>query len=370
MTLIMLFACLKNSSIRDLANSNLNHYCLFIFFFGISSIIYSTFNLYLHDLFGKYLVSVVGLWSTYILFKKGDAKVFIYALLCIGLFDAVVTIFQFMGLNAYAKITEFLHIYPDSDFEELLSEKSESFITYSIPGLVGATSNGPLLMVCGILSWIFLKDNKRTITILLSFFFLISVFLTQQRMALIGIILFDCFLLVKFIRRSNILLKFIMLFAVTVGLVYIAQYAISFSEAVGMRYSILALDSTNRDYVYDSAFKYIADNPIFANIYDFRLESGYSPHNLFLNAYIFGGIGTFITILILLISQIKAVWHYFFGKASVSNVLLLIMISAYFAYTFNGLTHNESIITGNTLIWCLWGGIVAMLKEEKSNSTL
>ena len=173
---------------------------------------------------------------------------------------------------------------------------------------------------------------------------------------------------IKLFSNVNIFLKFISLFAATACLAYFVRYAISFSEVAGMRYSTLVMDSTNRDYVYTAAFKYIADNPIFSNIYDFRQKNGFSPHNLFLNAYIYGGIGTFITILALLISQIKSVWHYFLGKLSLSNVALFIMICAYFACTFNGLTHNESIITGNTLIWCLWGGIVAMLKEEKSNS--
>ena len=71
---------------------------------------------------------------------------------------------------------------------------------------------------------------------------------------------------------------------------------------------------------------------------------------------------------VILIAQVKSFFKYFRRKEFSQYWIFLVVACAYFGFTMNSMTHNESIITGNVILWSLWGAAFALLQEFKYES--
>lgn len=96
---------------------------------------------------------------------------------------------------------------------------------------------------------------------------------------------------------------------------------VDYSNQNDMRYSSVGIDGTGREDIYKHAIKYIESNLFLANIFDFRNRFGYSPHMLFYNMIIYGGLGGFVCVVVALSIHIKASIIAIFKPLCVENLI-------------------------------------------------
>ncbi len=365
MALAMFFVCIKVENGFKL-NMISYLYLLFAFIFGISSLLAGTVSQYIHQLVGFYLVAIIACKSTSLLpqYDSRFIPVFFYTLLGIGFVNTMVTISQFLNLHWYESFINTLGILSEDKFEERKDLFANSdYVVLSIPGIFGTVTNGYYSLVCVVLSFYVHIYKRKLWTILLPLFFLLGLFLCQQRVSFVVACLMSTFLYYKVSGLYCARIRIVMRLLLVVILFFVANELVQFSNEYGLRYSSLGVSTTGRDVIYKNAQKYILSTPLFSNIYEYIELTGGMPHNLFLNAYMFGGIGSFFIIIFILFYQLKQILNVLLNPLSLYNYPYYLLGMAYVGFTINSLTHNESIVTGSTLLWLVWGGFVASKKQ-------
>lgn len=362
MTFIMLVACLMENknyykSVKIYNFNTLILFSVFLLNFAWSSLLSGFQNEFFHDLIGYYFVSLVAWEATSIMvWKEKGVKTLMKVFLIIGAFDAMVTILQLMGINYYEPIIKVLGINTGDAYDDLLH--GEQMYGFSLPGIFeNAVNNGYFLAINTVLSLYYYFTKNKIGYIALPLFFLIGVFCCQQRTAFYSSV--AILIMLFFIHQKNSFSKNKLMGIILVVIVaYLALSLFSLSESYGMRYANNSFEENSRNEIFEYAQKYIVMNPIFANIFEFRKISPQSPHNLFLNAYIYGGLISFICSMIILFIQGKYIYYSMKMKLSnPSNINYLIIGGGLLVYTLNSLTHNSSFITGDMVCWMLWGAL-------------
>lgn len=110
-------------------------------------------------------------------------------------------------------------------------------------------------------------------------------------------------------------------------------------------------------------FEFISNNFLFGGMSSFLKQYTIHPHCILLNAFVETGIFGFIITLILYSKQIFCAYN----LTKISGASLVIY--AFIAYTLNSLLHNDSIITGDAIVWILWG-MVLCYKFRYTNSSV
>ena len=108
--------------------------------------------------------------------------------------------------------------------------------------------------------------------------------------------------------------------------------------------------------IYNNAMSFIFKNPVFGGINYYFALGIKAPHNLFLNAYIYGGILGFSVLMTLIYKQCKLCVSEVLKRITYDNTIYIVFGLAYLAYTANGMLHNSSLATGDFMVWLLWGG--------------
>lgn len=354
--LIMLIFCFKKTS-RVLMDTSLKFFVVFSFIFGITSILHGFFSDYFRVLVGHYFVAIIGFWSTVIAYREGNVKDFFHAFVVLGMFNALITILQAFGNPLAMTISAF--------FSPIEVEKiSESFIdgdfaSFSLSGIFGATSNGYYLLVASIMSLFYIFNYKHILKFIPFAICFIGSFLCQQRTPFFVNCIFIVFFIIKIFNFLTAKYKVLLLIGVCISVVYLIPWFIEFSTQNDMRYSSLGSDSTGRDYIYQHAITYIDQNFVSANIFGFRKIYGFSPHMLIYNMFIYGGFLGFLCIAITLFIQLMKTIKVILMPLTKDNSLLFLASGAFLAFTANSITHNTSIVTGDVLVWVLWGYVIA-----------
>ena len=84
------------------------------------------------------------------------------------------------------------------------------------------------------------------------------------------------------------------------------------------------------------------------------------PHNIIFNAFVYGGIISFITICYILKLQFTTFCVIFQNIQLRNNIFFTTSICALVAFTINGFFHNQSIVTGELMPWILWSIIYSI----------
>jgi hypothetical protein len=121
------------------------------------------------------------------------------------------------------------------------------------------------------------------------------------------------------------------------------------------RFADVGFKDSAREKIYSQTIDYLMDHPIIGGVH--RLHAMYDmyPHNLFLLAFCYGGFFGGVAIMLILFWQIKPLWRVIRRKIADTNSVCFFTALAYLAYTLNSLLHNRSIVTGDEVIWMLWG---------------
>ena len=331
-------------------------YCIFIVFFFLSSLACGYLSNFIVTFLNYYFIAYVGWRATNIMIQRNvdSAKYIIYLILGIGLFDVIVTLSQ-MTFNVawYTPIESFFQFKVDEDIEEYAQYKT--YLTIPLTGVFGnAVKNGWYLAVCSVLSTIFIFKYKKVVLYVLPLFFLIGTFACQERSALAAAIIMLGVISLRLFNNFSFAKKVLLTIAIIAGVIYLGNYLINFSQVNGLRYTELGLDDTGRSDILEGFFSYLASNPILPNYYELIDHGGRPPHNILFNAFVYGGIASFIAIVSVLIIQAKSCVKIYFSPVFKDNYVVLITICAFAVFTINSFFHNQSIVTGELMPWLLW----------------
>lgn len=363
MTILMFLVCLFED--RHLFMDKwFGIYLIFIAGFAISSAWTGYLGNFLWYLAGFYFVAYVGYWASHILLKKYDgAKTVVTLLVIIGMIDASVTIGQFFNVSYLTDISSMLLLNIDTEFLDAINEGEEAY-GFSLPGiLLSDVYNGYFLLVIGILCLYYLKDGIRLLKLIPWFISIITSYMIQQRSAFYILLLISIFVFFKFMLSDRSRFKWLYMVALVLFLPFAIESLRVFLLEGQSRFSI-GMDSTNRDVIYRKSFDFIQENFIWGGRFKMRASGAAAAHNLFLNAWIYGGlIGVFV-IIWLFVKQCISAFKVFFQKVNNQRVFSFVFGMAFMGFTLNSMLHNASVVSGDFLIWILWGCFAASLQRE------
>ncbi len=184
-----------------------------------------------------------------------------------------------------------------------------------------------------------------------------SLIVIQQRMAFFLFVL----TFVAMLFSKNKLLT--VLFAIGLLIAYLLYGFDIGEEQLGR---LVDIEDKNRERLYANGYEYIFSHLWAGGRQEFMVLNRLSVHNIFFNAFMYGGVfGAAIIITIYMrmcVSSIKPILK------SLKNGITESVAFAYALLIYNiiSLTHNNSLLTGDPIIWVLYGLMLLSLKFEKN----
>ena len=341
-------------------------YLVFVFGFGLSSIVTGYLPPFISNLIGAYFVAYIGYWSTKLLVEKYDGlRFFVNLFVIVGLVNAIVTIGQYMYIPFTQVIPDILHTRMDRTFAEAV-EMERNLSGIAVPGLIGDdVYNGYFLMVSVIISLFYQKDGIKFIYLIPWAIFCIALYMNQERAAFFLALGFSVFILSRIISSGQgkeiVFQKIVLYVVVLIGLFVLVDFMLSGTT----RFS-LGFDGTNRASIYRKAFQYINDHIIFGGLYLMLDTLKLYPHNVLINAWIYGGFMGFVAIFVMLCKQAVQVLKLCFRRLTSLGISYLVVGLAFAAFTLNSFLHNASVVSGDIVVWLLWGAFLMSTSKKEA----
>ena len=185
-----------------------------------------------------------------------------------------------------------------------------------------------------------------------------SLIVIQQRMA---------FFLFIIVLAAVLYYKSKPLTVVMVGIIFVAYLLNGINVGEEQLGRLVDLDDKNRYILYSEGLEYVISHLWVGGRSEFMAAHSLSVHNVILNAFMYGGFFGAILIMIIYMrmcmKSLKIIIASFMGhstgKTSMFAYALLI-------YNIISLTHNNSLLTGDPIIWVLYGLMLLSLKFEKN----
>jgi hypothetical protein len=306
----------------------------------------------------------------------------------LGLANAVVTIGQTLGLPLADKIISFFQLsLPEKYVIQMEEDGSDGLaLMQTRPGLFNsAVYNGYFLMVSGIASLLFVVKNFRLLRVVPWLVIVLGCICVQERSPIFILTAFSAIVFYKtFVLKRFAIVVLLSLFVLSIHFVTNTVSSIlpqrietiSVYTPSGMtdedddpssdmmtnnsspirnnRLADLGFDDTGRSRIYEKVTDYLMDHPFMGGYHRLKRIYGYAPHNLFLNAFVYGGIVGGFAILLILIWQVPPLWRVLRKKINKTDPVCFFAGLTYVAFTLNSLLHNKSIVTGDEMVWMLW----------------
>lgn len=333
----------------------------------------------------NHIISVLS-FLTIVYLATSPKRIYIltWSIVASAVISAIFGIMQYFGFQWFWEISILLH--PNA---QLLLQNTNATLYGFIPGL--ALFSIPFsyhLIVSGCLIFPILASPEkfnillRRRATLVVFIITIAIILSNSRSALLGFILLYYLVIIKFSPKRYLKnkLKYIILF----GCLFMAVYSVSSriqSDQSGYTIKrILSLKDSQRVLTIRATIDYIKNsNLLLGNISSYFSHLGtaqeaslferlHTPHNLFLNAFVFYGLpGLLLTTLFLYQLSLILID---FGRNNKNLPFKLSWINSgatasILVFTFNSMFHNESFLSGSVLPWWSLGILVASQQQIK-----
>lgn len=363
MSVVMIVVCIKEGYLFFDKYAKL--YFGFVFFYLVACFSTGGFDIALRNLLSYYLVAFVGYQSTRMIISKyRGARFVLLSLLSIFFVDAVVTLIQMWQRPLSYIILDTLNITAaDELLERAELREMDTLAGLAVPGIVGSVLNGYVLAVSCALIFYNKSARLKFWNIILLMFFLVSVFVVQERTALFAAGFISILMIVKLVGSSEEKNKVKWIFFFIAIILIIVFGSPLFYDSIlddGFRYSesSFSIKEDARSHIWSEAWDFIQSTPV-GGIFYYTNTHIKMPHNFFLNAFIYGGIFGGLFLITLFVEQMIIVLKILIQKLSANNILSLVFAGAYLAYSINTMTHNSSLADGNLLVWLLWGAIIS-----------
>ena len=361
---IMFFVCLRVEGNKIWCDKLFGFYVVFVICYGISSLLTGYFSEFLLRLIGDYFVAYVGLWSIRLLISKNnDVEWFLYTIIFIGLFDGIVTALQFLGIPYLDTFLNRLHLVSYTPYLNIYQGSGEALLSRCVPGIFShPVLNAHALAATTVISTYIACKKNHILGIILTLLMIIFLFCTQQRTAFaIGLLSVLAIVIIS-ARQSK--LRFISIPALIIIFTYFGFLFYGFISKGDFRFSEIGMDSGGRDYIYKYCRDFIKANPL-GGINSFVAATGVYPHNLFFNAFIFGGwIGGTVIIGMVFFQLVQCYKSIINKHVDITEKILALAV---FSLIVNGITHNQSIVNGEIITWTIWGAFY-YTKQSMANT--
>lgn len=359
--ILMLVLCFAEGGVKF--DKFLKWYSVFLLFCLLSAVLSGFGSTFFSKFFGTYLASIVLYLSTKIIIEKYQAQVWVLNLIIsVACLNSIVAIGQFYKLPLALAIPDLLGILLEEDMIDYY-ERFEDFHGRYVGGLLGVVNSGYFLSSACVLSLCF---KWKKITFIKWLFFVINffaLFLVQQRSGFfVGAFSVTIYFIINSGRKHSTVLLYLLIFLVVA---FAWQYGANLFQYDEMRYSTQGLVDDNREAFADKGWEFFLNHPM-GGIYAFRLTGNHDPHNLFVNAYLYGGFLGGSLILCYILYQLSIIGRFVmesFYRNRYSSLLLGFGL-AYMNYTLNSLVHNLSLVYGEAMFFLLWGGVVSLYEIE------
>ncbi len=310
----------------------------------------------------EYLVSLlVKYWGCFLVFfytniyvKTLDnvKEVFILLILIVA-FNSVVNLLQFAENSYGLYIYKFFNNVEQETFLDYMVNSGVEYgeVTSSIfTGIFASpVMNGYILASLGFFCLYYLFNKSRLIveisSILVFVSVCISIFVVQQRSAFYLFAL--SLLLISLLSRKRIILFLIILLSTV--------YTVSNFDLESMMGRLFNFEDSARDVIYNSAYEYIKSNFLLGGRIAFSKVVGFSSHNIIFNSLIYSGIFFFFFIFIILYIMLKNILYTYLCALRRKDISIEVLCGMGCAiYNLISFTHNNSLVTGDYLIWLLY----------------
>lgn len=366
MAVILVLSILCNKKyLYGINRKFLMSYLIFLIFYGISTVIESRFSDYIREIVSLYMVAIVCYLSTILYYNKYKSiQAPLYTLYGLGLVNTFANLLQYLN-HPIGILLGAIFVNEQNDQKAaMFSHLSDGDMGSMLFGLLGdPVLDGYFSMLIPILALYYVNHSKGFIKLLHWGTFVITfavLFLIQQRAAFLITFVFSLYIFIKQygFKKQYILIAFPIAVLACVLLPLFLKSDI-FTE------SRLASDEDDsRLALYTQAFIYILENPLTGGLMGYVNFAHNQPHNVIFNAYIYGGIIGGSVLIKMLFYQAKFCLRCLKNKSHFYLTLL------FAAYTLNGFLHNPSLVTGDALLWILWGLLYASTNKSSNYQNL
>lgn len=362
LSLLMLGVCVNEGFKLD---KYLKLYCVFLLFLGVSSLATGYFVTFISKFLGTYIPIITAYAATYLLIKKyNGASLLVWLFVVIGVFNAVITIAQFLHLDFVDTLFTRFHLHYDEEFLERSSTKM-NLEGFAIPGLFNYVINGYFLSASALLV-LYNKKSYLILNLVLWAIVIIASLLAQERTGFFLAAFFSFFIIAKHLYTKNEKTGFLItaLFIILVIALTVQYFDVLSSS--GLRFS-KGFEDDGRQELRAGAWSYLINNPL-GGIYDFDAGNNRHPHNFFVNAFLYGGIFGGVVVIYLVILQVLKIFPYLIKKnVTEYSQWAFIWGLMYVDYTLNSMMHNASIMLGNFTFFIWWGAFLAFADLDKES---
>lgn len=337
--ILMLLVCYYIEK-KILFDKWLKWYLCFVVFYFISAV----FTGYESGFFRFLSSQLVGCYTlyycTYVLLKqKVSLNYLLYPLVIIGIIDSIVTICQAYGFPIQNPLLKYFVI--DIEQEDLLSS-NQNLLGLSISGLYSnPVYNGHYLLVFCISSLFLLFSNKKKIQfigIISSTFILIGLFFCQQRSGFFISLTTWLFLIYRYISKK-IRNQFLTIIVLSIGFLYTISHLMGFLESSDSR--LISESDSGREMLLMGSIDYYLQHPILGGYAACVHLLGRPSHNLFVSAFLAGGLLGGTTLICFIIKLIVIALKQVTRNNIISPISLL-----FIGLVADSLFHNTGFVEG------------------------
>lgn len=337
--ILMLLVCYSIEK-KILFDKWLKWYLCFVVFYLISAVFTGYESGFLRFLSSQLVGCYTLYYCTYVLLKqKVSLNYLLYPLVIIGIIDSIVTICQAYGFPIQNPLLKYFVI--DIEQEDLLSS-NQNLLGLSISGLYSnPVYNGHYLLVFCISSLFLLFSNKKKIQfigIISSTFILIGLFFCQQRSGFFISLTTWLFLIYRYISKK-IRNQFLTIIVLSIGFLYTISHLMGFLESSDSR--LISESDSGREMLLMGSIDYYLQHPILGGYAACVHLLGRPSHNLFVSAFLAGGLLGGTTLICFIIKLIVIALKQVTRNNIISPISLL-----FIGLVADSLFHNTGFVEG------------------------
>ena len=335
-------------------------YVIFLFIRLFSESYYG----YSEDLFEdlkRYLPAAFVLcWSSAVFTKHFNGYYYLFLvvpLIFAGVLNSFVTYCQANGILGAEFLKEALNTTNEEEMSYIL-RRGDRF-GLAVSGVYStALQNGHRSLFMLVAMFLLRRNNVLSIlTIVIAAIILVGLFLCQERSALFFGLIFVALMIMASLYINGHKKWLVTIFVMSV---LIIPSVIAYLVSLDTRVTDVNLD--NRSDLWEYSIMYISDHIIMGSYYQYIQVMHKPPHNLFLSAFVAGGLIGGGYLILFLALQLRSMYRLL--KRDRSNDTLVIMC-IYLSMVGDSLFHNLGLVEFNPATLLGWGLVLGLLKRNK-----
>lgn len=301
--------------------------------------------------------------------SEGTITIFVWVLIGIVIINCIITIMQYYNIPMSwsvwyffndAKTTFTTYVVDNMHSGAQLLGKSKVFCPGIFPSSV---NNGYFVASLGVLCFYPQFSKKRSvgklIQGLLVLIILVTLLMIQQRMAFFLFLGVTC--VINFERHTVVTVFTIILAAIVFELV-----DMQLDEGVIGR--LANTEDKIRETLYETGIEYVMTHLLVGGRVGYESINEHSAHNIFLNAIMYGGLFGGIMIVVIYFRMCYKAVCVVIKKFNCRRNLSVAFAYSLIIYNLISLTHNNSLLTGDPIIWILYAMMLVAQKYEAAKS--